>query len=178
MTVWLQRQEAVVRRDSYVEWVCQRPCLADEDEDASSPELSDEEGSEGEGESGLVVGHAGINTDYQTLKQLLTSNVRRAYQLPCAPTTLRVRIHDLHSCYGARDFLADLTVFLGITTLMPSIRTSLMSSTSITTYSCCSPLTTMSPTPSVSASYVRHPPCPVKVVCQLKWSTSSVLCFL
>ncbi|KAI1784413.1 hypothetical protein LXA43DRAFT_1101448 [Ganoderma leucocontextum] len=125
MTTWLQRQEALVRRDSYLSWVLGDGDGVDgsADEDAASDEDEDEDEDETDNENlgdALPAGSAPPRSDqgdareanYKTLKSLLDSNVRLAYQLPLTPSARRVSLVDLETRYGAAGFLDDLTNYL------------------------------------------------------------------
>ncbi|KAL1943791.1 hypothetical protein VTO73DRAFT_3609 [Trametes versicolor] len=129
MTLWLQRQEAIVRRDSYLVWVLGGSLGNDsgsEDEQA----LSDDEdeidaystASNGAGDDASVPDSGAMPTraiQDHVLRDLLNSNVRRAYQFPLAPTVQRVSLADLHKDYGAPDFLQDLRAFLAANVARP-----------------------------------------------------------
>ncbi|KAI1782800.1 hypothetical protein LXA43DRAFT_1103400 [Ganoderma leucocontextum] len=123
MTAWLQRQEALVRRDSFLSWVLGDREGVDSDIGSGDENLAsegDETETEDEDEDALPAGSASPRSDqgdareadYKTLKSLLDSNVRRAYHLPLIPSARRISLADLETCYGAAGFLADLSTFL------------------------------------------------------------------
>nr|VWO99055.1 Uncharacterized protein [Ganoderma boninense] len=124
MTTWLQRQEAVVRKDSYLSWVLGDGDDADSetdtsDEDSTTSEDSEEDMGEEENQASEdeVQRTAAISAEqaaFKTLKSLLNSNVRRAYHLPLSPSARRVSLADLENRYGAQGFLADLKIFLDL----------------------------------------------------------------
>ncbi|OBZ72969.1 hypothetical protein A0H81_07161 [Grifola frondosa] len=102
MTLWLQRQEAIERRSAYLYWIFHW-------HDKLELEDADDEGrdetSDGEDED--------INQEeFTVLKELLDSNVSRAFQVTKHPTFLHVSIPTLQSRYGATHFLAALKIFL------------------------------------------------------------------
>ncbi|PIL28797.1 hypothetical protein GSI_08841 [Ganoderma sinense ZZ0214-1] len=129
MTTWLQRQEALVRREAYLAWALS---TIDEEVDPgeeSSDDESDKDQDETAGDEDADARSAGKapvgseyddaqEAEYKTLKLLLASNVRRAYQLPLTPSARRVSLSDLSTRYGAIDFLADLRAYM--TTYLPS----------------------------------------------------------
>ena len=119
MTTWLQRQEALVRRDAYLAWVL----LNESDGGSGDEDLSSAEDETDEEEDGCADAQPGGSAssrsdsdaeepEYKTLKNLLASNVCHAYQLPLRPSAHRVTLTDLAARYGAVDFLNDLTAFL------------------------------------------------------------------
>ena len=120
MTTWLQRQEALVRRDAYLAWVDLLPknCAgSNEDEDKSDCSTSSsEEEDEQDTDSGSVdvPEQASGMEDFKALCELATSNVSQAYQLPTKPSAQRVNLNDLNAHYGAMGFLDDLTTFLRV----------------------------------------------------------------
>ena len=131
MTTWLQRQEALVRRDAYLDWILSNEGdggSGDEDSGSAEDETDEEEdgcadAQPGGSASSRSDGRDAEEPNYKTLNTLLASNVRRAYQLPLSPSAPRVTLTHLVTRYGAVDFLSDLTSFLKAnlpTTLPPN----------------------------------------------------------
>ncbi|OJT11723.1 hypothetical protein TRAPUB_11785, partial [Trametes pubescens] len=119
MTTWLQRQEAVERRDSYLAWhsgqleqeLKEQPVEGDieqdEDEDSESNESDEDDGDEESSAS-----EQEEEDEVTALRQLVDSNVARAFQLPLTPTARRVNLDRLSDAYGAPDFLVELNQYL------------------------------------------------------------------
>lgn len=117
MTTWLQRQEAIERRDTFLAWSEGR---LEEDMRLEALRIEEEEAEEsGEGADELAGGGwqddvdvAGEDVDIGALRKLVDSNVSRAFQLPLTPAVRRVTPECLASAYGAHDFLLELNEFL------------------------------------------------------------------
>lgn len=131
MTTWLQRQEAIERRDSYLSWVEGRleeelvQSAADEFEEDEEDEAADADADEDEGEGEDAgdgdeaeegCGKAGqqncADEDFGALLRLLHSNVSHAFQLPLTPAARGVTVERLTSAYGTADFLVELNEYL------------------------------------------------------------------
>ncbi|TFK88136.1 hypothetical protein K466DRAFT_489540 [Polyporus arcularius HHB13444] len=91
MTTWLQRQEAIVLRTAYLSWVLGEEAQAAEPQD----DVADEEVEE-----------------LKALRQLLHSNVARAYQIPLTPSARRVSLDTLITKHGALALLPTLITYL------------------------------------------------------------------
>lgn len=106
MTTWLQRQEAVERQTAYLAWI--GGVLADEMkadgdfDEHDDGQVTDEDNSTQERSADEV----------RALRELLNSNVKRAFQLPLTPSARRVGTDTLASKYGALDFVLELNDFL------------------------------------------------------------------
>ena len=134
MTTWLQRQEALVRQDSYLSWALREDGLnsgadltdegAASEDDMAEDEPEDKEGDEDEDENedkehedsaGRLSRSEESDAEeaaFKTLKSLLNSNVRRAYHVPLSPSDKRISLPELHTQYRAPGFLAALHTFL------------------------------------------------------------------
>ncbi|KAI9065669.1 hypothetical protein FKP32DRAFT_1567403 [Trametes sanguinea] len=116
MTTWLQRQEAVERRAAYLCWI----------QDVLHSELEEDRLGVDEyrpGEEVVEVDDGGqdedqpcdpkqVEDEVKALRQLLNSNVARAYQLPLTPTNRRASLESLAMNHGAVDLLTELNYFL------------------------------------------------------------------
>ncbi|KAI0644662.1 hypothetical protein C8Q79DRAFT_1001929 [Trametes meyenii] len=118
MTLWLQRQEAVVRRDAYLAWVHQElQRELDEDSlhfvDAEHGEPTRDHGNGDELEDTGAPEEQFIDpADIKVLRDLVHSNMSRAYQLPLTPSARQVSLETLTSGYGATNILEELNEFL------------------------------------------------------------------
>ncbi|KAI1794920.1 hypothetical protein LXA43DRAFT_1091504 [Ganoderma leucocontextum] len=118
MTTWLQRQEALVRRDAFLAWVNIRSVARsnEEGEETATSTSSSEELDEVEsvGAEGNVAEEPSGSQErtFKALHELITSNVSRAYQLPTTPSAQRVNLTELRTRYGAVNFLDNLVAFL------------------------------------------------------------------
>ncbi|CDO72220.1 hypothetical protein BN946_scf184970.g72 [Trametes cinnabarina] len=131
MTTWLQRQEAVDRRQAYLAWCTglleaelQRAresggCEDVEDDDSEGQQDSGDEGErggEGEADEDDDVDVEGEKQhddgEVKALRQLVNSNVARAYHVPLTPSAHRVSLSTLTSSYGALDFRLELNDYL------------------------------------------------------------------
>ncbi|OJT13041.1 hypothetical protein TRAPUB_10413, partial [Trametes pubescens] len=115
MTTWLQRQEAIERRDSYLAWITgqleqdmKEASLGREDEQEHVDE-AEEDAEDAEPEA---TGADVADEEVQALRELINSNVSRAFQLSLTPTARRVTLDRLSSGYGAPDFLVEVNAFL------------------------------------------------------------------
>jgi len=114
MTQWLQRQDALVRKSNYMAWLGHL-ALADEVDEGElqSGEIdSDGELEDEEPEPEVAAAACGKSQEFHALKDLLDSNVSRAFQLATVPTKRQVSVQDLSALYGAPDFLSSLKRFL------------------------------------------------------------------
>ncbi|KAI0665542.1 hypothetical protein C8Q78DRAFT_1072936 [Trametes maxima] len=119
MTLWLQRQEAVVRRDAYLAWVNQElereleeDKLRFEDVDGEYDPKDGGKGDECEEDDSAQDDDFVQPANVQVLRDLVHSNVSRAYQLPLTPSARRVSLDTLITRYGATDILLELNEFL------------------------------------------------------------------
>ncbi|CDO75468.1 hypothetical protein BN946_scf184935.g4 [Trametes cinnabarina] len=157
MTTWLQRQEAVERRQAYLAWragLLEEELLADEqgheardsdgedpvdgtqahNNDEGRPDMIDSDETDGDRDDNeereederdddndndnddVAVGVRsqpdGSTEDVKALRQLLNSNVARAYQLPLTPNARRASVETVVSSYGAVDFLVEVNEYL------------------------------------------------------------------
>ncbi|TFK82539.1 hypothetical protein K466DRAFT_603598 [Polyporus arcularius HHB13444] len=108
MTTWLQRQEALVRQSAYLAWVNGEIEREAEEELQGAPDGTelDEEG------DGLEQDVEVAAEDVKALRDLLHSNVARAFQLPLTPSARHVSFATLTTSYGAVDALSKLQDFL------------------------------------------------------------------
>ncbi|KAI0714708.1 hypothetical protein C8Q76DRAFT_648762 [Earliella scabrosa] len=107
MTTWLQRQEAVVRQNAYLAWVQgaadELDVEGDEDNDSGVDGEDNDMGATSRDD------HDGASLeDVKALRELINSNIARAYQLPLHPTVSRVSITTLVTEYGATALLSRL----------------------------------------------------------------------
>ncbi|KAL7278907.1 hypothetical protein ACG7TL_006738 [Trametes sanguinea] len=132
MTTWLQRQEAVERRQAYLAWrtglleaELQRErerggCEDIADDDSEGQQDSGDEGDRGtDGEADEDDDDVAVEGEKQhddgevkALRQLVNSNVARAYHVPLTPSARRVSLSTLTSSYGALDFCLELNDYL------------------------------------------------------------------
>ncbi|RDX43467.1 hypothetical protein OH76DRAFT_1361159 [Lentinus brumalis] len=116
MTTWLQRQEAVVRKDAFLSWVAG---ALDRDEveeksDSEGDEEDDEEEEEEDGQGGertAAEDEVAIES-VNALRQLMHSNVMRAYQIPVKPSASRISFQTIITNYGATAILPRLQLYL------------------------------------------------------------------
>lgn len=120
MTTWLQRQEAVVRKDAFLDWIAGKLDLDDPEEDPDTapdgPEEEDEEEEgDGDGDSGDERTAAGTEVAVESvnaLRQLMHSNVTRAYQLPVKPSASRISFQTIITNHGAIPIFPRLQLYL------------------------------------------------------------------
>ena len=131
MTTWLQRQEALVRQDSYLSWVLggdegvdsstdsteegatsEEDMAEDDAEDKEEDEDEEQEDSAGRASRKRSEEPDAEEAGFKTLKSLLNSNVRRAYHVPLSPSDRRISLLELSTRYGATGFFAALNTFL------------------------------------------------------------------
>ncbi|EIW52175.1 uncharacterized protein TRAVEDRAFT_155978 [Trametes versicolor FP-101664 SS1] len=126
MTTWLQRQEAIERRDSYLAWhtgQLDEDLKAFLDDREVEQENADEEEEEAADEAEQQANTAEAqDEEVQALRQLMNSNVSRAFQLTLTPTARRVTLERLASGYGAPDFLVEVNAFLSNIDHPPRLR--------------------------------------------------------
>jgi len=107
MTLWLQRQEALLRKATYLEWVFRSGDAAEEKESDEGGSSNSENDNEDEvarcGNEDLAITRLG---------HLLESNVSRAFQVAKKATFRNLPVHDLVMRYGAFDFVDSLNAFL------------------------------------------------------------------
>ncbi|CDO71946.1 hypothetical protein BN946_scf184940.g93 [Trametes cinnabarina] len=111
MTTWLQRQEALEREVQHGDGQDEDGESADQDEDqdeGDSDEDSESDDVAGVGESQPPPD----DEDVKALRQLVNSNVARAYYVPLTPTARQVSLSTLTSSYGTPDFHQELNDFL------------------------------------------------------------------
>ncbi|TFK82348.1 hypothetical protein K466DRAFT_500481, partial [Polyporus arcularius HHB13444] len=101
MTLWLQRQEAVILQDAYLSWVAGELSCDDDEEGTSTVNEATQQGSED------VVAES-----VKMLRELINSNVTRAYQLPIKPSVSRISFQTLVDKYGATALLPRLQAYL------------------------------------------------------------------
>ncbi|KAI0832135.1 hypothetical protein BC628DRAFT_1310479 [Trametes gibbosa] len=94
MTLWLQRREAILLRESYLKWLRKSAGDASEDED--------------DAQDGAGV----VAEELRSVRQLVNSNVSRAYEAALRPSAPAVTLDVLVQSYGADGFLDDLNTFL------------------------------------------------------------------
>ncbi|KAI0722800.1 hypothetical protein C8Q76DRAFT_793807 [Earliella scabrosa] len=133
MTTWLQRQEAIVRQTAYLDWIERSEGklqddedwaedeleVGDEDEDVDEAETAGDTSNDVAAPSNTAPGNApamdaseGTIEDVKALRELIHSNVARAYQLPLSPTTSRVSALTLSTDYGTAHLIEKLNAFL------------------------------------------------------------------
>ncbi|KAI0361041.1 hypothetical protein OH77DRAFT_1443024 [Trametes cingulata] len=114
MTLWLQRREAILLRDSYLSWLRSREGLEGDQCDVDDYQDHDEEGDgqDEEAEEGEEGGARTEEAEVRSLKQLVDSNVSRAYEVARRPSAPGVSLDVLLHTYGAVGFLHDLNAFL------------------------------------------------------------------
>ncbi len=112
MTTWLQRQEAIARQSAYLDWITgeleretEEELLGGSAADGWQDTVGDdEETQDAEGEVTVE--------DVKALRELVHSNVARAYQLPLTPSARHVSLDTLATSYGATNILDTLCTFL------------------------------------------------------------------
>ena len=112
MTTWLQRQEAVIRHDAYLAWLAGTLDRAD-DADESDEDNGDQESPSHNEEAPQAASKDEVHGESVTrLRELINSNVARAYQLPVKPSISRVSFQTLIHDYGATAILPRLQLYL------------------------------------------------------------------
>ncbi|CDO74891.1 hypothetical protein BN946_scf184461.g3 [Trametes cinnabarina] len=122
-----RRQEALKRRQAYLAWYTglleaelkgqvAHETSRDKDEEEDSWAEDEDDGSkdsEGESDDVAVVGEDQPDDEnVKALRQLVNSNVARAYHVPLMPTACPVSLATLTPSYGAPDFQLKLNEFL------------------------------------------------------------------
>ncbi|KAI0349104.1 hypothetical protein OH77DRAFT_1465723 [Trametes cingulata] len=111
MTLWLQRREAILLRDSYLGWLGSGARRDEHDDDQHEVEENNDEGDSGD-EPVEEEGDRAEEGEMRSLRQLVDSNVSRTYEVARRPSVPGVSLDVLHHLYGAVDFLQDLNIFL------------------------------------------------------------------
>jgi hypothetical protein len=109
MTLWLQRQEALLRKAAYLVWVFRGGDVAEDLEKESDAGGSSNSENDDEGE---VVQRGNEDLAITRLGHLLESNVSRAFQVAKKATFRNIPVQDLVMRYGAFDFVESLNAFL------------------------------------------------------------------
>ncbi|KAJ7666569.1 hypothetical protein DFH06DRAFT_984376 [Mycena polygramma] len=99
MALWLQRQEAMALRVSYLQWLVLQGCPTANDSDDESDDTDDEEGAANS--AAAVVVHLPP-----------TVLPTRAYSIAKSPTSKNITVAQLQATHGAVDLIPALTVFL------------------------------------------------------------------
>ncbi|KAI0674506.1 hypothetical protein C8Q78DRAFT_1067505 [Trametes maxima] len=118
MALWLQRQEAVVRQDAYLGWIggeLQRELERDKTAFLEADNLDlhdlgqheDDAGDTPEDRDGFA-----LPDEVKALRELVNSNVSRAYSIPLTPSARRVNLDSLIAHYGAIAFLDEINEYL------------------------------------------------------------------
>lgn len=88
MTLWLQRREAILLRELYLRWLQKSAGDASEDEDDGEDE--DENEDENEDEDGAQDSAGVVAEELRSVRQLVNSNVSRAYEAALRPRRRRI----------------------------------------------------------------------------------------
>ncbi|KAJ6467139.1 hypothetical protein C8R47DRAFT_1303645 [Mycena vitilis] len=99
MALWLQRQEAMALRVSYLQWLVLQGCPTANDSDDDSDNSDDEE--------------AAANSASAVVVHLPPTTLpTRAYSIAKSPTSKNIAVAQLQATHGAVDLIPALTVFL------------------------------------------------------------------